>query len=40
MTIVTASWAGFAMAQMAKKARQRLVVLSVMLLMVPVTRCG
>jgi len=37
MTIVTASWAGFAMAQMAKKARQRLVVLSVMLLMVPVT---
>jgi multiple sugar transport system permease protein len=37
MTIVIASWAGFAMAQMSKKARQRLVVLSIMLLMVPIT---
>ena len=37
MTIVTASWAGFAMAQMAKKTRQRLVVVSILLLMVPVT---
>lgn len=37
LTIVTASWAGFAMAQMASKTRQRLVVLAIMLLMVPIT---
>ena len=37
LTVVTASWAGFAMAQMANKTRQRLVVLAIMLLMVPIT---
>lgn len=37
LTVVVASWAGFAMSQMSKRARRRLVVLSIMLLMVPVT---
>jgi multiple sugar transport system permease protein len=35
LTILTASWAGLAMAQMAKPARRLLVVLAVMLLMIP-----
>ncbi len=37
LTIVASSWAGFAMAQMSKDARRRLVVLAIMLLMVPLT---
>ncbi len=37
LTIVTSSWAGFAMAQMSKATRRRLIVLSIMLLMVPIT---
>ena len=37
LTVVTASWAGFAIAQMSNKTRRRLVVLAIMLLMVPIT---
>jgi multiple sugar transport system permease protein len=37
LTIATASWAGFAMAQVSKPARRRLTVLAIMLLMVPIT---
>jgi multiple sugar transport system permease protein len=37
LTVVTASWAGFAMAQMASRTQRRLVVLAIMLLMVPIT---
>jgi len=37
LTVVTASWAGFAMAQMASRTRRQLVVLAIMLLMVPIT---
>jgi multiple sugar transport system permease protein len=37
LTVVTASWAGFAMAQMGSRTRRRLVVLAIMLLMVPIT---
>lgn len=37
LTIVTSSWAGFAMARMRKPAQRSLVVLSIMLLMVPIT---
>jgi multiple sugar transport system permease protein len=37
LTLVTASWAGFAMAQLTKAKRDRLVLLAVMLLMVPIT---
>jgi multiple sugar transport system permease protein len=36
-TIVTASWAGFAMAQLPQAGRRRLLVFAVMLLMVPST---
>jgi multiple sugar transport system permease protein len=37
LTIVVASWAGFAMAQLADRARRRLVVISIGLLMIPLT---
>jgi multiple sugar transport system permease protein len=37
LTVVTASWAGFAIAQMSSKTRRRLIVLAIMLLMVPIT---
>jgi multiple sugar transport system permease protein len=37
LTIVTASMAGFAMAQLERRSRARLVVISVVLLLVPVT---
>jgi len=37
LTVIIGSWAGFAMAQMAGRTRQRLVVLAIMLLMIPVT---
>ena len=37
VTVVTSSWAGFAMAQMGKSARRWLVLLAIMLLMVPIT---
>ena len=37
LTIITASWAGLAMAQSSKTTRDRLVLLAVMLLMVPIT---
>ena len=37
LTLVTASWAGFAMAQLTKAKRDRMVMLAVMLLMVPIT---
>ena len=37
LTLLTASWAGFGMSQLGARARSRLLVLSVGLLMVPVT---
>jgi multiple sugar transport system permease protein len=37
LTLVTASWAGFGMSQLGARARTRLLILSVGLLMVPVT---
>jgi multiple sugar transport system permease protein len=37
LTLVTASWAGFAMAQLPGRERRRLAVFSVALLMVPIT---
>jgi multiple sugar transport system permease protein len=37
LTIVTASWAGFALAQLDEHWRRRLITLSVLLLMVPIT---
>ena len=37
LTLVTASWAGLAIAQLHDPARQRLVVLAIMLMMVPAT---
>ncbi len=37
LTIITASWAGLAMALSSKTTRDRLVLLAVMLLMVPIT---
>ena len=37
ITLVVASWAGFAMAQLGARARERLTVLAIILLMVPVT---
>jgi multiple sugar transport system permease protein len=37
VTLVSASWAGFAMAQLSRLARRRLALLSVVLLMVPIT---
>ena len=37
LTILTASWAGFAMAQLHERARRRLLVLAVLLRLVPVT---
>ncbi len=37
LTLLTASWAGFAMAQLPGRARGRLALLSVALLMVPIT---
>jgi multiple sugar transport system permease protein len=37
LTLVTASWAGLAMAQLPPRTRQGLVLLAVMLLMVPIT---
>jgi multiple sugar transport system permease protein len=37
LTLLTASWAGFGLAQLDARARRRLITLSVVLLMVPVT---
>jgi multiple sugar transport system permease protein len=37
LTLLTASWAGFGMAQLGRHARHRLLMLSIGLLMVPVT---
>lgn len=37
LTLLTASWAGFAMAQLPARQRRRLVLLSLALLMVPIT---
>jgi multiple sugar transport system permease protein len=37
LTIVSASWAGFALAQLGERWRRRLITLSVVLLMVPIT---
>lgn len=37
LTLLTASWAGFAMSQLPRRARSRLLVLSILLQMVPVT---
>ncbi|HEU5099323.1 MAG TPA: carbohydrate ABC transporter permease [Roseiflexaceae bacterium] len=37
ITLVVASWAGFAMAQLGQRSRHRLVLLAIFLLMVPVT---
>ena len=37
LTLVTASWAGFAMAQLDERKRHRLLVLSVLLRMIPIT---
>lgn len=37
ITLVTASLAGFAMSQLGPRARERLIILSVMLLLVPIT---
>jgi multiple sugar transport system permease protein len=37
ITLVVASWSGFAMAQLGERVRRRLVLLAIILLMVPVT---
>jgi multiple sugar transport system permease protein len=37
VTLVVASWAGFAIAQLGQRTRRRLVLLAIILLMVPVT---
>ena len=37
LTLLTASWAGFALAQSGARARERLIALTVLLLMAPVT---
>jgi multiple sugar transport system permease protein len=37
ITLVTASWAGFAMAQLSERLRRRLTIFAILLLMVPVT---
>lgn len=37
LSLLTASWAGFAMSQLPRRARSRLLVLSILLQMVPVT---
>lgn len=37
ITLVVASWAGFAMAQLGRRARRRLALLAILLLMVPFT---
>jgi len=37
LTLMTASWAGFAMAQLSQRARQYLIALAVMVLMIPYT---
>jgi len=37
ITLVVASWAGFAMAQLGERTRRRLVLLAIILLMVPIT---
>ena len=37
ITMVVASWAGFAMAQLGERIRRRLMLLAIILLMVPIT---
>jgi multiple sugar transport system permease protein len=37
LTLATASWAGFALAQISRRARRRLVLLALLLLLVPIT---
>jgi multiple sugar transport system permease protein len=37
ITLVVASWAGFAMAQLGERTRRRLMLLAIILLMVPIT---
>ena len=37
LSLLTASWAGFAMSQLPRRARRRLLVLSILLQMIPIT---
>ena len=37
LTLLTASWAGFGMSQLSRRARTRLLVLSILLQMIPIT---
>ena len=37
LSLLTASWAGFAMSQLKRRARRRLLVLSILLQMIPIT---